>query len=128
MTDATGTIVDFLGAWGPTKADLHAAFRRYLAPGAVWENVGLVSTTGPEEAIALLERFEQSAGIHAFDVETLHIASHGDVVLTERVDRRIDTEGRIHEPGIRAMGAFEVRGGQIVAWRDYFDTAPFKGG
>jgi len=125
MTDAVATIAAFFDAWGPTKDDLQGALRDYLAEGAIWENVGLVTTKGPDEAVALMAQFEKSAGIWAFQVETLHIAAQGNVVLTERVDRRIDKHGNVAKDGIRVMGVFEVQDGKITAWRDYFDTAPF---
>lgn len=128
MADAVETVTAFLNAWGPDNADLQGALRAYIAEGAVWENVGLVTTTGPDEAVALMAQFEQSAGIRAFKVDMLHIAAQGDVVLTERVDRRIDRHGNVADDGIRVMGVFEVRDGKIVAWRDYFDTAPFRRG
>jgi limonene-1,2-epoxide hydrolase len=127
MTDAIATITAFLNAWGPTRDDLHGALRDYLADDAIWENVGLATTKGPDEAVALMRQFEKSAGIWAFKVDTLFIAAQGDVVLTERVDRRIDKHGAVASEGIRVMGVFEVRDGKIAAWRDYFDTAPFLG-
>lgn len=58
------------------------------------------------------------ARVTAFDVEMIHIASDGEVVLTERVDT-IET-GRL-SAAIELMGVFVVRNGQITEWRDYFD-------
>jgi limonene-1,2-epoxide hydrolase len=43
----------------------------------------------------------------------------GNVVLTERADHFV-YEGKSIHP--RAMGAFEVDGDKITAWRDYFDV------
>jgi limonene-1,2-epoxide hydrolase len=51
-----------------------------------------------------------------------NLVAEGDVVLTERVDV-------FHLPGkaieLPVMGTFEVRGGKIAAWRDYFDLNQF---
>lgn len=58
------------------------------------------------------------ARVTNFEVEMIHIASDGEVVLTERIDT-IET-GRI-SAGIELMGVFVVRNGQITEWRDYFD-------
>jgi limonene-1,2-epoxide hydrolase len=52
----------------------------------------------------------------AFDIH--HLAAEGDTVLTERTDTM--TVNGITAP-IAVMGAFDVRDGLIVAWRDYFD-------
>jgi limonene-1,2-epoxide hydrolase len=50
--------------------------------------------------------------------EIHHLAAEGDTVLTERTDTM--TVNGIAAP-IAVMGAFDVRDGLIVAWRDYFD-------
>ena len=52
--------------------------------------------------------------------EMLNIAEVGDVVLTERVDR-FDVAGKRVE--LPVAGVFEIEGGKIKAWRDYFDMA-----
>jgi limonene-1,2-epoxide hydrolase len=52
------------------------------------------------------------------DVEVVNLAVSGNVVLTERVDRFTYQSGKaVEAPG---MGAFEVSGDTITAWRDYF--------
>ena len=47
----------------------------------------------------------------------------GSTVLTERVDRFLMNGQPIALP---VMGTFEVRGGKIAAWRDYFDLADYQ--
>jgi limonene-1,2-epoxide hydrolase len=42
--------------------------------------------------------------------------------MTERVDV-LTISGRSFE--LPVMGTFEIRGGKIGAWRDYFDTNQF---
>ena len=54
------------------------------------------------------------------DVEIVNLAVAGNVVLTERVDHIILDGKPIDAPG---MGAFEVTGDKITAWRDYFHTS-----
>ena len=53
------------------------------------------------------------------DNEIVNLAVAGNVVLTERVDRFIYGKP-VDAPG---MGAFEVSGDKITAWRDYFYLA-----
>lgn len=50
--------------------------------------------------------------------EIKNLATVGEVVLTERIDR-LGTTG--HTVPIPVMGAFEVHDGLIHHWRDYFD-------
>jgi limonene-1,2-epoxide hydrolase len=54
------------------------------------------------------------------DIEIINLAVAGNVVLTERVDRFIYNGKPLDAPG---MGAFEVSGDKITAWRDYFVAA-----
>ena len=51
------------------------------------------------------------------DIEIVNLAVAGNAVLTERVDHLI-FDGKQHDA--RGMGAFEVSGDKITAWRDYF--------
>jgi len=61
--------------------------------------------------------------VDACEWELLNIATNGDVVLTERVDRFERGTDRIVVP---VMGVFEVRDGLIAHWRDYFDKGAMK--
>lgn len=58
------------------------------------------------------------------DWEVLAIAETGNKVLTERVDR-FDMPGD-HKIDLPVMGIFEIEGGRIIAWRDYFDLDTFR--
>ena len=51
------------------------------------------------------------------DIEIVNLAVAGNVVLTGRVHRLIYNGKPVDAPG---MGAFEVSGDKITAWRDYF--------
>jgi len=53
------------------------------------------------------------------DIEVLNVAVAGNIVLAERVDRFTYDGKKI---AARCMGAFEVTGDKITAWRDYFDV------
>lgn len=54
----------------------------------------------------------------SFDAEILNLAVADNVVLTERVDHINYTGRMLHA---RIMGAFEIAGDKISAWRDYYD-------
>jgi limonene-1,2-epoxide hydrolase len=117
----------FTAECGKSKEAMQAAFRAYFRPDTVWENVGFATTTGVDEALALMANFESQAGAATFSVEMLASAAQGNRVLTERVDRLLTASGEV-VMALRLMGIFEVEGDKIVAWRDYFDTAPFARG
>lgn len=94
------------------------AIKRWFTPDTVWNNVGIASTTGIDEAIAFIDELEKSMGIATVRIEMLAIAADGNRVLTERLDifeRADGTEiGRT-----TIMGIYELNGDHIAAWRDY---------
>lgn len=94
-----------------------------LAADVVYDNVPMPTVHGRAAARAFLGQLPATA----MDWEVHAIAATGDAergtVLTERTDRFTLADGRRLE--IRVMGAFDVAGGQISAWRDYFDLGQF---
>jgi hypothetical protein len=55
--------------------------------------------------------------------EIRHIVGTDDIVMVERVDDFLVGEMRVSGP---CMGIFELRGGKIAAWRDYWDLRQFE--
>lgn len=93
----------------------------YFTDDAVYHNIPIAPVTGRAEIEATLAQFITPATSAEFEVKAL--ATSGNVVLTERVDRFEIGGKRIELP---VMGAFEVTaGGKISAWRDYFDMQQF---
>jgi limonene-1,2-epoxide hydrolase len=82
----------------------------------VYTNVSLPTVRGMRRFAPVMRKLN-SPGL-GFDVEFLSVAADGAVVLTERLD-----ELRAGPLKIRfwVCGRFEVRDGQIIVWRDYFD-------
>jgi limonene-1,2-epoxide hydrolase len=119
MPSPTETVTAFCAEWGKNKQAMFDSFRNYFTPKTVWENVGLATTTGIDEALGLMNSFE---GCETIRVEMVNISANGNKVLTERVDTMVGPDGK-DVMGIRLMGIFEVEGDKIASWRDYFDTA-----
>lgn len=118
MATPTETVTAFLAQW-EKPGGLDQSFRDYFTPETVWENIGVTKSTGVDEAIAVSRGFEQG-GMKTIRVENLAIAESGNKVLTERIDHIIDGDGKTIVSA-RVMGTFEVAGGKILGWRDYFD-------
>lgn len=53
-------------------------------------------------------------------IDVVNLLSEGRVVMVERVDYLAAPDRTISVP---MAGVFEVRDGQITAWRDYFDLS-----
>jgi limonene-1,2-epoxide hydrolase len=87
-----------------------------LAHDAVWINVTLPTVRGRDQ-IERICRLGLKTGGH-FRVHFHHVATHGNVVLTERTDGL--GRGRF-EQRFWVYGRFELEDGRIKLWRDSFD-------
>jgi limonene-1,2-epoxide hydrolase len=86
-----------------------------LADDIVWQNVGWPTLRGRKRIMNLFRRGEGRGG---FEVKIHRIAADGSAVLTERTDALIFGPLRLQ---FWVCGVFEVHGGRITLWRDYFD-------
>ena len=91
--------------------------RPLLGDAVVYHNVGMEPSSGLADVLANLEG--QWAMFDHYEFRILNLSVDGTVVLTERVDT-IGSGGALWP--LPVMGAFEVEGDAIVAWRDYFDA------
>jgi limonene-1,2-epoxide hydrolase len=102
-----------LNAWG--HLDIEDVMRHF-AKDAIWEfpRERFAGHGEIREAVkGYLKRTKHC------DLEVLNLAVTGNVVLTERVDHFI-YDGQAIDAHV--MGAFEITGDKITAWRDYFDA------
>jgi len=119
MSSNLETVRSFIAAWRRNDLDEIMSF---FAEDCVYHNMPIEPARGREATRVMLKGFSSMAT----EVEwVLHqIAENAaGVVLTERTDR-FQIGGRWVE--LPVMGSFELRGGKITAWRDYFDLAQFQ--
>lgn len=113
--DAEKVVREFCDAF--TSHDVES-LRPFLEDDVVYHNIPMDPLVGIDASLAFLAGF--LAMCDKMEIDILHLAVHGDVVLTERVDTF--TMGQVVAP-LPVMGTFEVHDGKIRAWRDYFDMA-----
>jgi limonene-1,2-epoxide hydrolase len=102
-----------LGAWSSLDVD---QIMMYFSDDATWLPAFSFPTYSGLEAIRkAVEGFLKA--MTKADIEIVNLAVAGNAVLTERADRFIYKGKPLDAPG---MGAFEVSGDKITAWRDYF--------
>jgi limonene-1,2-epoxide hydrolase len=89
----------------------------HFAEDAVWEFPGGLFAGHDEIRAAVKGYLARTARC---DLEVVNLAVADNVVLTERVDHFL-FDGKPIDAHV--MGAFEVTGEKITAWRDYFDTS-----
>jgi limonene-1,2-epoxide hydrolase len=113
-----GEIVrSFCRAWSRTDAGELLGF---FTEDAVYHNMMLPPLAGKAAIEAGIRGF--LGGWSDVDWEIRNLVEEGDVVFSERVDR-----GRANgKPfALPVVGVFELAGGKIRAWRDYFDLATY---
>lgn len=98
------------------------AIMAFLAPDAVYHNIPMAPLRGHGE----IEGFLSFLGmVKEISFEILALLADDHRVFTERVDHFQMPDGKTIT--LPVCGAFEIEGGKITAWRDYFDAAPFAG-
>lgn len=97
---------------------------QYVDDDCEYHNIPLEPIRGAAAIRKTLEGFGQLLGSIRFEIR--HQVASGDVVMNERVDHFTPPNGAPY--GLPVTGVFEVRGGKIVAWRDYFDVGQFQKG
>jgi limonene-1,2-epoxide hydrolase len=109
----------FCAAFARRDVDEICAF---FAPDAVYHNMPIGPAVGID---AIRESLEATVPPSPYiEFEILNLVSNGPIVFTERIDR-LEFAGKAVE--LPVAGIFELDGGLITAWRDYFDMQQFLG-
>ncbi len=93
----------------------------FFTEDAVYHNMPTDPAEGLDAIRAAISGYLTNA--QSVEFEVLGSAEAGKMVYNERVDRFVFGERKVELP---VMGAFELRGDKIAAWRDYFDMATFQ--
>ena len=121
MSQNTDLVDRFVAAWKKLDVDEIMGF---FSDDAVYTNIPIDPPSEGKEAIRkTIEGFVGMATAIDFVVHRTAENPAAGVVMNERTDRF-----RLGDRWIeaRVMGVFELRGGKITAWRDYFDLAEFQ--
>jgi len=117
MSESLELVRRFCDAWSDGDLDAIVA---YFTDDAVYHNIPIDPVSGRDAIKATIAGF--TAGVEKIEFRVHHIVAEGNVVLTERTDVFVTADKQIELP---VMGTFEVSGGKIAAWRDYFDMNQF---
>lgn len=111
---------EFIAAWSRLDP---AELAGYFSEDGIYHNM----PTGPVQGRKNIE--EMIRGFTASWTETRweirHLLVDGDLVITERVDRTRTGEKSVD---LACTGVFEMEGGKIKVWRDYFDLGTYLRG
>jgi limonene-1,2-epoxide hydrolase len=112
-------ITDFCMVWAEKDLDKIMGF---FTDDAVYHNIPIdPANVGKEQIRAVIESFTTAPESIEFTVH--HQAETPDgIVMNERTDSFKIGDTTIQ---LRVMGTFELSGGKISAWRDYFDMQQY---
>ncbi|HUO05738.1 MAG TPA: limonene-1,2-epoxide hydrolase family protein [Candidatus Binataceae bacterium] len=114
-TEAESVVNAFCNAWPRRNVDELLGF---FADDAIYHNIPMPPARGKDAIRAVINTFLPMAKSVQFKI--LHTVSAGGVVMNERIDIFDMGAKKIELP---VAGVFEIKGGKISAWRDYFDLA-----
>jgi len=115
--DNVAIIREFIEAWSSLDADRLA---EYFTEDGTYHNMPTQPVSGKENVRQFIRGFLATWTETQWDL--LNIVGEGDVVITERLDRTKTSLGDVDLP---CAGVFEMEGGKIRVWRDYFDLNTF---
>jgi limonene-1,2-epoxide hydrolase len=116
-----GEIVrEFIEAWSRLDPKELAG---YFAEDGVYHNLPTAPVQGRENVEQMIRAFTAAWTETRWDIVTLEEA--GGLVFAERVDRTRAGDKSVDLP---CMGVFELEGGKIKVWRDYFDLGTYAKG
>lgn len=114
-TDDEKFVLRFLDLW--ERQDVPAMLACF-ADDASYIDMPLPPRRGLDRIRAYIEQVFSAFSVR---IETLHIASAGNVVFTERIDYlELNGAGKSPVP-LPVTGVMEMRSGKIAVWRDYLD-------
>ena len=117
MTDNVAIVREFIEAWSSLDADRLAG---YFTEDGSYHNMPTQPVTGRDNVRNFISGFLSTWTETQWDI--LNLMGEGDVVVAERLDRTKTTQGNVDLP---CVGVFEMQGGKIHVWRDYFDLSTF---
>lgn len=117
MTTNEQVVRDFIAAW--TRLDVEELVQ-YFCEDGVYHNMPMKPVTGHDALRPFISAFLKDWASTEWDV--LSLASAGDTVFAERLDRTVVGGKPVNLP---CCGVFEMRDGRIKVWRDYFDMGTY---
>ena len=110
-------IRSFVEAWSRLDPEELAA---YFTDDGIYHNMPIAPIVGRPKVEEFIRGFSAAWTETTWDL--LNIASSGDLVFAERVDRTQSGDKSVDLP---CVGVFELEDGKIKVWRDYFDFATY---
>lgn len=120
MVDNERIIRELIKAWSRLDPEELSA---HFADDGVYHDMPTGPVSGSDNVEKLIRGFTGPWAETTWDI--LHIMSSGNVVILAHLDR---TRAADKFVDLSCAGVFELEGGKIRTWRDYFDFATYQRG
>ncbi len=120
MSENVEIIREFIEAWSRLDA---AELAGYFTEDGIYYNMPAAPIEGRVNVEKFIAGFSGGWSETTWDI--LNLMGDGDVVIAERLDRTRAGDKAVNLP---CVGVFELEGGKIKVWRDYFDMATYANG
>ncbi len=110
-------IREFVDAWSRLDPKELAG---YFTDDGIYHNMPIAPVQGRENVEEFIRGFLSSWTETEWEI--VNIASVGELVIAERIDKTKAGEKSVNLP---CAGVFELENGKIKVWRDYFDLDTF---
>jgi limonene-1,2-epoxide hydrolase len=117
MPDNAQIIREFIAAWSRLDPEELAS---YFTEDGTYHNIPASAVSGRDNIVQFIAGFTEYW--QSTDWEIISLFAEGDLVLAERIDHTVVNGKPVDLP---AAGVFEMEGGKIKVWRDYFDLATY---
>ena len=117
--DPDALVTQFCAAWTRMDADELSA---YFTEDGVYHNIPMAPAVGRAAIQQMLAGMGSMMSAIRFEVHRQ--VAQGNVVMNERTDHITMGDKDVALP---VVGVFEIEGGRIKAWRDYFDMGQLAG-
>ena len=117
MASNADTVSAFIESW--SKLD-SAELAAWFTEDGCYHNIPFQPVRGRQAVEAFIAEFIKTWTHTEWEIRNL--VESGNVVMCERLDKTKSTAGDVDLP---CVGVFEMEGGKIKEWRDYFDHSTY---
>jgi len=110
-------IRNFIASWSNLNA---GELANYFTDDGCYHNMPAKPVRGKENVEQFISMFLHNWTETTWEI--IHIAENENAVFCERLDKTKTKAGNVDLP---CFGVFEMEGGKIKEWRDYFDMNTF---
>lgn len=117
MSDNKAIIRKFIAAWSRLDA---SELVEYFTEDGVYYNIPVGPVSGRDNLHQFISGFIANWTSTQWDI--LNLLANDKLVMVERLDRTCVGDKSVDLP---CFGVFEMAGGKIRVWRDYFDMGTY---